>query len=311
VEHFFSLFMLVFYGLLLACLLFAELAGRASTKTGILLRGEWGRRALCRVYAERWAFAAFLPCVVMVDMAARIQAPYALLFVVWLACVCGMSVAAAIWVWRWVRSGEPLRVSQGALFGGVEALRRKTAAGATLQVYVLPDGYIRRPQDTSDSNRVVVPRRLLDLLSRGEVDALVAFQLVRLPRAGRVFVGALAYALAAAVVIAALKIGASRQLGVFLALLALELLALTILWPRLESHLDRHAIEVAGDPDVYLSALVKLYRLSGSSPDQRYLSRIARTAGVPPERLQALLQEELLPAEDRYPTSGDYMTVGF
>jgi hypothetical protein len=57
--------------------------------------------------------------------------------------------------------------------------------------------------------------------------------------------------------------------------------------------------------------MVKLYRLSGSSPDQRYLSRIARTAGIPPERLRNLLQEELRPAEDRYPTSGDYMTVGF
>jgi hypothetical protein len=302
--------MLAFYGLLLACGLFAELAGRASIKAGILLRGEWGQKALCRVYAERWAFGVFLPSVVMVDMGARIHAPHAVLFVVWLACVCGMSVAAAIWVWRWVRSGEPLRVSQGALFGGVEALRRKTAGG-TLHVYVLPDGYIRRPQDTQESNRVVVPQRLLDRLSRGEVDALVAFQLARLPRLNRVFIGALIYASAAATVIAALNVRASRQLEIFLALLALELVALAILWPRLESHVDLRAIEIAGDPDVYLSAMVKLYRLSGSSPDQRYLSRIARTAGIPPERLRSLLQEELRPAEDRYPTSGDYMTVGF
>jgi hypothetical protein len=318
VTHFFTLLLPFLYGLLIAGALFSDLASWRCVKTAYLLCGRRGLLTLSAVYCVRWGWV-IMSCVWLVDLLPPHSHGLDLPIMMYLLCgAAGVLAHGAFSLWRWRRSEESIQVARGAFCDGVEAVRRKAGMKSAPSIYLLPDGYIapsgyyayRAPGTLN----IRIPRHFLDWLSRGEVDALVALQFAwrqALRPARWAFLSAIVCSFAAAVAVDVLKAGSSRQMEVFLVLLALELLALTIWWPRLQSGTDLHAIEIAGDPDVYLSAMVKLYRLSGSSPDQRYLSRIARTAGIPPERLRNLLQEELRPAEDRYPTSGDYMTVGF
>jgi len=317
VEHLFRLLAPTIYVLLLTGALFVDLASWRSSRAAYLLCGKRGILTLCAAHADRWGWA-ILCGVWIVDCLPAQSRGVELLIVAYLLCGFALIVAGGVFsLWRWRRSEEPVQVARGAFCDGVEALRRKAGLERAPSIYILPDGHIapsgHHSYGTPWGVNIRMPRRFLDWLSRGEIDALVALQLpagqgrVR-PR--RVVVAALVCGLAAAAIISSPKLGASR-VEVFLLLLAVELLALILLWPRLQSQTDRRAIEIAGDPDVFLSAMVKLYRLAGVAPGQRYLSRLASTAGIAPERLRTLLQEELRPAEDRYPTSGDYMAVGF
>jgi hypothetical protein len=194
-------------------------------------------------------------------------------------------------------------------------VRRKAGIGIPVQIYVLADEQLLRPVYDGSTSSIFISRQALDWLSRGEIDALVASQLrgdaFRRQATGWFIFGLVVYVCAAIAVIDVLKIGFSGQVRILPLVAAVEILALTILWHHLRPQVLRRAIEIAGNPEAYLSAMVKLSRLSGSPPDERTLSLITNGAGTPRERLQALLEEPLRPAEDRYPTSGDYMKVGF
>src|ERR1035438_7049438 len=92
---------------------------------------------------------------------------------------------AAFWLswWMspvWGKNPEPLQISRGALFDGVGAVRLKAGMSCVLNVYVPLKGSQARSTDFENSasaGSIFIPRRLLDWMSRAEIDALVAFQL--------------------------------------------------------------------------------------------------------------------------------------
>jgi hypothetical protein len=97
----------------------------------------------------------------------------------------------------------------------------------------------------------------------------------------------------------------------FLALVAVETAALALYLPHADLRSDLRAISLTGNPYAFFSALGESARLTGATLDLPALEKTAQRAGVTPDRLRALLQPQPRPAEDRYPTSGDYATVGF
>jgi Zn-dependent protease with chaperone function len=159
-----------------------------------------------------------------------------------------------------------------------------------------------------------VPRQLLDLLSRAELDALVAYQLRR-PRARGFwaygFFVVLACGTGCSVALNLLKIGFAGRWAAFAFLAIAEIAVLVFVWRRRIDGHDRWAMKITGDPEAYLSAMAALSRLSTGAPDSHLIHRLARIADLPPDRIHALMQERPRPAEERYPTVGDYMTVGF
>jgi hypothetical protein len=184
-----------------------------------------------------------------------------------------------------------------------------------LKNYVLPEG--RQAQSTDFDRKwereIFMPRRLLDWMSRAEIDALVAYQLTW-PWTRRyarwTFLGPLMYGLIASAALAWLKIGARGRWEAFLLLLVTEIAVLACLQPHLRYLADLRTIKTTGNPEAYFSAMAELSRLSSGVWDTRLVRRFARTGRVTPDRMQKL-QEQHRPAEDRYPTSGDYLNVGF
>jgi hypothetical protein len=81
--------------------------------------------------------------------------------------------------------------------------------------------------------------------------------------------------------------------------------------PHADLQSDLRAIWLTGNPDAFFSAVGESARLNGAALDLPALEKTAQRAGVSPDRLRPLLQPQPRPAEDRYPTSGDYVTVGF
>jgi Zn-dependent protease with chaperone function len=150
-------------------------------------------------------------------------------------------------------------------------------------------------------------------MSRAEIDALAARQLARL-RGGRfrpVDAYLLVGALAAVGLCVLLRPGMAGWWLLFAGLVAVETAALALNLPHAEIQSDLRAIALTGNPDAFFSALAESARLTGAPLDLPALEKTAQSAGVTPDRLRALLQPQPRPAEDRYPTSGDYVTVGF
>jgi Zn-dependent protease with chaperone function len=150
-------------------------------------------------------------------------------------------------------------------------------------------------------------------MSRAEIDALAARQLAR--QQGPPFRPADAYLLAGALAAVGLcellHPGMAGWWLLLLALVAVETAALALNLPRADMQADLRAIALTGNPDAFFSALGESARLNGAPLDLPALEKTAQRAGVPPDRLRALLEPQPRPAEDRYPTSGDYVTVGF
>ena len=206
-----------------------------------------------------------------------------------------------------------MQLSRGALFDGISAVRRKAGIATTLNIYLLPDEFqagFRHPNQPA----VFLIRQLLDRLPRAEIDALVAYQLRR-PRAHsfRTVTSLLVLVCGAGCsgALNALKIGTAGRWEAFLFLAVVQIAALSFLWRRrVDSH-DLWAMKLIGDPEVYVSVLVALSRLSTGVPDARLIRRLARIASLSPDRIPELLQERSCPPDQRYPTVGDYMTIGF
>jgi Zn-dependent protease with chaperone function len=221
--------------------------------------------------------------------------------------LCPLSIVNLILMWR-RRRPEPLALSRGALFAGIQRLAGK-AQIQRLSIYLLPpDSLPRLPAPPGPAVRI--HRRFLDVMSRAEIDALAARQLARLQRANfdaLLLVGALA----AVGLCVLLHPGLAGWWLLFAGLVAVETAALALYLPRAEMQSDLRAIALTGNADAFFSALGESARLNGAPLDLPALQKTAQRAGVTPDRLRALLQPQPRPAEDRFPTSGDYATVGF
>ena len=297
-------------GLLACCSLFTDLAGWHDFKP---VRALWGQNASLAMFeytVSKWGWGLGSACVLL----ANPSGPY----VGASMCFGAFGIASALSVsgwawWRHRKNPEPPQLSRGALFDGVSAVRRKAGIATALNIYLLPDEFragFRHP----DQPTVFLPRQLVDRLSRAEIDALVAYQLRR-PRAhsfwAYAFLSVLVCGAGFSVALNALKIGTAGRWGAFLALAIVEIAALSFTWrSRRDSH-QRWAMKLTGDPEAYVSALAALSRLSTGVPDAHLIRRLARIANLSPDRIPELLQERSCPADQRYPTVGDYMTVGF
>jgi hypothetical protein len=228
----------------------------------------------------------------------------------------GIASALSVSFWAWWRrrgSPEPLQLSRGYLFDGVSAVRRKAGIRTGLSIYLLPDELLAGSRNIVQP-AVLIPRQLLDRLSRDEIDALVAYQLRR-PGARRFwaysFLGVLVCGTACSAALHLLKVGTAGHWLVFSFLVIAEMPVLSFVWRRRTDRLYLWAMGVAGNPEAFASTMAALSRLSTGAPDTHLIRRLARIAEIPPDRIPALLQERPCPAEERYPTVGDYMTVGF
>ena len=159
---------------------------------------------------------------------------------------------------------------------------------------------------------MLVPRQLLDSMSRREIDALVARQLFRQSKQyyRPPFWTLLACDVVAVCLAEWLVVSPAMRWVAFLSLLAAQFAALAIYLPRALLQADFRAMELTGDPEAFLSALAGLSRFSGVPVGEALLQEIVRRSGVSSDRIPALLAERSAPAEERYPTSGSYLTTG-
>jgi hypothetical protein len=226
------------------------------------------------------------------------------------------AVGVPYWAhWRRRKSPEPLHLARGALFDGIHAVRQKVGIGRNITICILPDKFQAKSAayDSSSTASVAMPRCLLERLSRPEIDALAAFQLIwhRTFRFKRyAFFGVLLYGSISSISLYTQGTGARGRWLVFLLQAIAEIVVLRVLWRRHIDGIHLAAMEVSGNPDAYVSAMVELSSLGGGAVDARLLRRLFRIAGST-QRMDAFLVESPRRKEDRYPTSGDYLAVGF
>jgi hypothetical protein len=198
---------------------------------------------------------------------------------------------------RYSANGQQItaaQVSRGVLFESVRGIARK-AGSATPPIFVLPDAS-RTWRSAHIAGAVLIPRQLLDSMSRREIDALVARQVCR---QSRQYYNPIVWSLLACDVVAVclmewLETGSSMRWITALALLAFQFAALRTYVPRALASADRRAIDLTGDPAALLSALAGLARFSNASPLQ----------------IPGLPAQPIAPVEDRYPTTGPYVITG-
>jgi hypothetical protein len=222
-------------------------------------------------------------------------------------------VLAAKRLGRWRRWAGSFQVSRGALFDSVRKMCRKAGIFVFFEprVYVLPD-LSQAQRFTLFGTAVLVPRQLLDSMSRREMDALVARQLCRQSKHYYypAFWTLLACDAAAAGLAEWLKPGLAAGWVALLLLLAAQFAVLARYLPRALARADFRAVELTGDPEAFLSSMAGLARFSGTPADEAAIREIARRSGVSAERIPVLLAERAVPAEERYPTTGSYMVTG-
>jgi hypothetical protein len=162
------------FGLMLAAALFFELGAWNCARQAITLRGDKGLRALVASLAESWGWTLSLTGICLADWGGGLYAPIGM----GSGLVCMLAALGIPWWVSWHRSKnpEPLEISRGALFDGFGAVRLKAGIGRPLKIYVLPEGYQAQSADYDKmrASKILMPRRLLDWMSRAEIDALVA-----------------------------------------------------------------------------------------------------------------------------------------
>jgi hypothetical protein len=234
-------------------------------------------------------------------------------FGVFAVVVLSFAVRATMRLKRWGRWAGTFQVSRGDLFDSVRRMCRKAGIFAWIdpRVYVLPD-LTQAQRFALIGTAVLVPRQLLDSMSRREMDALVARQLCRQskPYYYPPFWTLLACDVAAVGLEEWLAPSSGIRWVAVLSLLAAQLAALANYLPRALAQADFRAAELAGDPEALLSSMASLARFNGIPADEVSIQEIARCSGVSRERIPDLLAESAVPAEDRYPTTGSYMITG-
>jgi Zn-dependent protease with chaperone function len=204
-------------------------------------------------------------------------------------------------------------VSRGVLLEGIRKMYRKPgfSTWSKTHIYVLPDMSQARWCALLGGS-VLIPRQLLDSMSRREIDALAAWQLCR--QSARYYLRpfwALLGCDAVAVGLAdwLLPNWVARDVAL-LALLAVQIAALAVYLPRSLEQADYRAVELTRDPEAFLSAMAGMRRFRGVPVKETPLEEMAQRFGIAPERVPALVAERTAPAEDRYPTAGSYMITG-
>ena len=228
--------------------------------------------------------------------------------------VASFAVVATIWIRRRRRQAKMLPLSRGVLWESVRKMARKVRISELIGgagIFVLPD-MSRALRLGWPGTTVLIPRQLLDSMSRREIDALAARQLClqskqyfyppfwTLLACNAAVVCLLEWLVASATV---------RSLGL-LPLLAAQIVALRFYLPGALTQADFRAVEMTGDPEVFLSSMAALSRFSGTPINEPLVTEVARRSGISVDRIPDLLAERIVPEEDRYPTSGSYLTTG-
>jgi hypothetical protein len=207
------------------------------------------------------------------------------------------------------------QISRGLLLNAVNSISRNakvtTSLGQVPPVYVIPDSDFARTCPLMRIG-VVIPLRLLDLLTRREIDALAAQQLCL--QSYQIHDPALWILLGCNVVVVSLaqwlQIGPLLSCLVYPSLLAAELYTLSRYLPHILFQADLRAIRLTGNADAFFSAMGGLSRFTGVPPSEPMLLQLGRATGVLPEQIKELLVEHETKPEDRYLTTGSYMETG-
>ncbi|HEV2326263.1 MAG TPA: hypothetical protein VGS10_20165 [Terracidiphilus sp.] len=209
----------------------------------------------------------------------------------------------------------PFVISRGKLMNDVKALkasqRRFFSEMIPLPVFVLPDSDFAR--NCSRVRRsIVIPRSFLEQMSANAIKWLAAIQccLQSDEFSDPVFWPALALDVVVAVTVLALRLKTSAIWLALLSVLAIEAFVIALAMPRLLLRSQIKAIGLSENPAAFFSAQGSLDRFGGASLPQPILLEIGRRTGVTPEQIAALLAEQTVPPEDRYPTTGSYLDTG-
>lgn len=201
----------------------------------------------------------------------------------------------------------PHALTFGELRNRVFALAER-AGVKLIHLYVLPLGKQRMANAfAARGDTLVLTNYLLDCLSKREVDAIVAHELTHLRRRDPARLATLLVVGAAAATVTVIVLEELFFQPARLPLLPVSiLLALLCTWffqRRMERAADAGSVQLTGDPESMITALVRLSHLSvlpvrWSRWSERTLTHpsterrgeaIARRAGISPERLRELL----------------------
>lgn len=227
-----------------------------------------------------------------------------------LACLAAGIVVALLARARWAASLgiAPHAVTHGPLRDRLFALAAK--AGVTLQqLYVLPMRRHRMANAFAVQGGVVLLSDwLLENLERREVDAVLAHELahIRLGHPRKLAVAAAAGVVAGAALVVVAGFATSVVAGVVLSLLLARFVS-----RRCEYEADALAVRLTGDAEALITALVRIGRLNhvpvhwGRAAESglthpstlRRVEAIARSAGIPADRLRELLARDEPPCE--------------
>jgi Zn-dependent protease with chaperone function len=212
-----------------------------------------------------------------------------------------------------LRALNDFRVLRGQLYTAVSKLSKicKFLGLQGVPLYVIPDQDFEMLCVRAGSG-VVLPRRLLDQLTRNEIDALAARQLCLQSR--KSYFSIFWILLICNIVVVSLgqwfHIVPIYSFLLYTSLLVLEMFALNRYSPRMLFMADLRAIQLTGDAEAFFTALGSLSRFTGVPPSESLLLELGRVAAVSPGRIKELLAEHETKSEDRYPTTGSYMDTG-
>ena len=179
-------------------------------------------------------------------------------------------------------------------------------AGAPLKrLYIIPDGPWQNslPYVVSGGG-LVIPERLLEHLSRREVNAVAAYALLMIKTS---YLRRRDITLAVLLIIAtgcAYLMQSAPSAPLSLLLVAVVLItgwaAYLAIVRGMLLKVEIATLEFTQDSEAWIAALAHVARLSNTAMDPRTVLRAARKAGIPPERLWALANSGL-PESGKYP----------
>ncbi|MGA2848105.1 MAG: hypothetical protein ABSE46_03840 [Terracidiphilus sp.] len=291
----------------------ASILGKSGGFVGVWPRGV-SDLALA-VFWFMWMPASFLRDVVF-HQGAHSRAPLSLSTEVSLAAmdtVLFLFLAFAFLSKLRMRGLGDFRVSRGKLYASVSKLskRAKYLGFESTPLYVVPDAdfariFARIP------NGVILPRGLLDMLTRSEIDALAARQLCVQSRQSYIRGFWVLLACNVTVVSAAqwIRVSPPYSFLIYLPWLAAEFIAINSCLPHLLFLADIRSIQLTGDRESFFSVLGGMSRFTGVPLQEPIIQTMGQKTGVSPDRIPALLGVHEAKPEDRYPTSGSYMETG-